>query len=353
MRRPRIASLAIGPIVFLSLVFDTRADAAEVLRVDAKQSAAMGLVLAPAVVADWLTEARVPALVDVDREARVVVLAHFGGGVAQVQVREGERVTAGTVVLSLHSADHAMAQARAQASRLHLGQAERDDARTRALFEAGVVAQRDAEASTTALATARANAAADQAAVAHTRTNSRGEIEVLAPVDGQVLRLRVAAGESVSVGDDLVELARGDALVAQALLPSRLASRVAVGMRARSASGAEGEVIAVSGAIDPHTQALPVRVALPAGAALPGETIELALARQAPEGSVRLPANAVVATSGQNVVFAEATGGFEAVSVQLLHRDSRDAVVSGIAAGRRVVVQGTLALKSIAEAVED
>jgi cobalt-zinc-cadmium efflux system membrane fusion protein len=350
MRRSRVAPIAIGPVVLLALVFGARTAAADLLRVDAKQSAAMGLVLEPAVAADWLTEARVPAVVDADREARVVVLARFAGGVAQVHVREGERVAAGAVLLTLQSPEHAMAQARAQASRLQLAQAERDDARTRALFEAGVVAQRESEASATALATARANAVADQAAVAHTRTNARGEIEVLAPIDGRVLRQRVAAGDGVAVGDDLVELARGDALVAEALLPSRLAGRISVGMRARTPGGADGEVIAVSVALDPETRALPVRVSLPAGAALPGETIELALARSAPEGSVRLPANAVVASAGQAIVFAEAPGGFEAVPVQVLHRDNRDAVVSGVANGRRVVVQGTLALKSIAEA---
>lgn len=338
----------------LAATLTTAAEAAPAaLAISPAQALAMGLEFAPAVAADWVRVARLPARVELDASVRRLVAARHPGTVAGVYVREGEDVLAGQLLLSLQSPEWADAVALAQANTARLTQAGQAETRARALLEAGVIARRELESAQAELAALRATVAGDAARTAGARIGRDGSVELLAPSGGRVLRRPHDPGHAVNAGEMLLEIASGDALVALGSAPPRLAGQIASGMRATTASGIEGEVTAVSGALDPATHALAVRFRLPGGAAAPGQMIELAIARPAPSGAVEVPAVAVVDLAGTPTVFVARGDGFAAQPVDLLARDGASAWMTGVRADERVVTRGVLALKSLAESDTD
>ncbi|MBK6288942.1 MAG: efflux RND transporter periplasmic adaptor subunit [Gammaproteobacteria bacterium] len=321
-----------------------------VLEVSEAQSRAMGIETAPLVAAQWVRVARLPARVELDPALRRVLSARHSGTVVAVLAREGEEVRAGQAVLGLHSPEWAQAIASAQGNSARLRQATQAEARARALLEAGVIPRRELEAAQAELAGMRALAASDNARTAGGRIDDEGVIELPAPVSGRVLRRPVDAGSAVMAGDALLEIATGDALVALGSAPARLAGELDTGMRATTAAALDGTVSAVGSALDPATHALAVRFSLPAGAAAPGQMIELTVSRAAPADTVELPASAVVDIGGIASVFLVRENGFAVQRVSLLKSDSGSSWVRGAPAGERVVIRGVLALKSLAQA---
>jgi RND family efflux transporter MFP subunit len=116
-------------------------------------------------------------------------------------VTEGSRVTKGTVIARIESAEYvaALAAARAEESRLRveLAQAERDLARAQDLADRGVVAR-------TALEDAQTRVGATRAGLEAARANARlaaatlENTNVRAPFDGTVLRKDAEVGEIVA-----------------------------------------------------------------------------------------------------------------------------------------------------------
>lgn len=321
-----------------------------VLSVSEAQSRAMGIETAPLVAAQWVRVARLPARVELDPALRRVLSARHPGSVVAVLAREGDAVRAGQVVLGLHSPEWAQAIAIAHGNSARLRQATQAETRARALLEAGVIPRRELEAAQAELAELRALAASDNARTAGAHIDDEGTVELLAPVSGRVLRRPVDVGSAVTAGDALLEIATGDALVALGSAPARLAGELAAGMRATTAAAIHGTVSAVGSALDPETHALAVRFSLPAGAAAPGQMIELTVSRAAPPDTVELPASAVVDIEGVASVFLVRENGFGVQRVALLTSDGGSTWVTGAPAGERVVIRGVLALKSLAQA---
>jgi len=332
-----------------SVVAAAATAAAAELPVSPAQAESMGLESRAVTAAQWIRVTRLPARVELDPRVRRVITARFAGTVSAVLVREGDEVKAGAPLLGVQSPAWAEAVALAQANSARLTQAAQAEGRARALLDAGVIARRELEAAQSELAALRAAAASDAARSAGARVGPDGTVELPAPAAGRVLRRPHDPGDAVAEGEVLLEIASGDGLVALGSAPARLAGRIAPGMRASTAAGLTGEVTAVSAALDPHTQALAVRFALPAGAAPPGQMIELAIARPAPPGTVELPSAAVVDVAGKPSVFVAHERGFAVQPVELLARDGASAWVSGLPDGERVVSRGVLALKSLAE----
>lgn len=321
----------------------------QLLPVSEAQSRAMGIETAPLTAAQWVRVARLPARVELDPVLRRVLSARHSGSVVAVLAREGDVVRAGQAVLRLHSPDWAQAIAIAGGNSARLRQAMQAEVRARALLEAGVIPRRELEAAEAELTELRALVASDDARTAGARIDEHGVVELLAPASGRVLRRPLDAGSAVTSGEVLLEIATGDTLVALGSAPARLAGELVVGMRATTATALDGAVSAVGSALDPDTHALAVRFSLPAGAAVPGQMIELAVSRTAPPGTVELPASAVVDMDGVATVFLAREDGFVVQRVSLLNSDGGTAWISGARPGERVVTRGVLALKSLAQ----
>lgn len=327
----------------------------------AQQVEALGIRVEPVGGAQTASLARYPAQVVVPVARQRLVAAPLPALVESLQVAVGDPVRAGQTLAVLRSAqatelqrDVAQANSQAELARRSL---ERDEQ----LFAEGLIAQSRLEAARAQAWQAQAQQlerrrALEQAGVG----GGSGQIVLRAPIAGVVLEQHAVVGQRVEQAAPLYRVATLDPLWVEMQVPAADAASLALGRAVRveaspaaGAAGAskpiEGRVIALGQSVDAATQTVLVRaeVRAPGGVLRPGQTV-VATVDMPAAGMVQLPAAAVVEDGGATVVFVEeSAGGFRRVQVVLVRTADNVATVSGIAAGARVVVHGTAALKSV------
>ncbi|WP_430644540.1 efflux RND transporter periplasmic adaptor subunit [Bradyrhizobium guangzhouense] len=210
-------------------------------------TAAETFVVAPQSIADEKA-----VFATVESISVVPARGRIGGTVAQLKVREGDRVAAGQViatigdeklVLQMKSLDAQIEALQAQAN-----QAQLDFTRTEGLVERGILPRVKLDEQRTALNVADNGLRAKTAerAVINEQLNQG---QVLAPADGRVLKRLITVGSVVLAGDPIVTVAQQDFKL-RLRVPERHARFLKAGDKIRI-DGAEsvGEA-AKSGVID-------------------------------------------------------------------------------------------------------
>lgn len=176
----------------------------------------------------------------------------IGGTVASLNVREGDRVTAGQaiatigdekLVLQMKSLDAQIEALHAQAS-----QAQIDFTRTEGLVERGILPRVKLDEQRTALNVADNNLRSKTAerAVINEQLNQG---QVLAPADGRVLKRLITAGSVVLPGDPIVTVAQQNFKL-RLRVPERHARFLKAGDKVRIDGGEFGEAAERWGVVD-------------------------------------------------------------------------------------------------------
>ncbi|WP_029654237.1 efflux RND transporter periplasmic adaptor subunit [Marinobacter daepoensis] len=273
------------------------------------------------------------------------VTATLSGRIGQLPVREGVRVTAGDVLVSLDEEDVApvLAQAKAQVADLEaqiqseqvryrndrrslesemaiLDNARRQFQRIDALVARNLASQENREAATDALARAEltvrtreksvaehparllsleARLAQARASLAATELDSE-RATATAPFDGIVTNLQVAAGDQVSPGQALLSVYPSRGLEVRARVPQmylrELTRALAAGhlLEAQAdSSGHRFELIRFAGLSDPAGTEAVLRVVGDAGELRPGALQPLTLSRLPRDQVVAIPFSAL------------------------------------------------------------
>lgn len=331
--------------------------------------AAARIVVATATEGALSPELTLPARVALDPRKEAVVSAWIGGQVDAIAVRTGDTVRAGQTLGTVQSPELGEAIAAYRAAKA------RDDAADARLerlkrLEADGVASRsqvlDAEADH-AEAEGALEAAEERLRILgvdpstgdpHAGEHYASHVPVKSPIAGKVLSAEASVGRRVEPGDTLFHV--GDLAQVWLLLDvyeRDLASvRVGqpVGFTAEAWPGEtfEGRVDQVGDWVEPTSRTIEVRVVVdnPEGKLKPNmfASATLAVALADARRGVVVPADAVQAIDGRQVVFVEEVAGrYEARTVTVTERTSAQALVgSGLAAGERFVQEGAFALKS-------
>lgn len=306
-----------------------------------------------------------------NRVARVAM--PVAGRVRRVMVGIGDAVREGQPVLSIESPEAStatsnlrQAQARLDEAKAGIAKAEADQSRVKDLYENRAIAQKEVLATQAALAQARSSLEQAQAA----REESARHLEILdlksgeanqtiivrSPVSGKVLDIAVAAGEYrndtsaplLTIADLSTVYMAADVPESQIRLVTR-GERVEISLSAYPNEAFTGTVARIADTVDPQTRTIKVRAEL-----------KNSDGRFRPEmfGQIRheetfrnvpvIPAGAVIQSDTQNIVYREKqTGIFEPVVVTFGKQDDgKVPVLSGLRAGDRVVVDGTMLLKA-------
>lgn len=294
-----------------------------------------------------------PAHVVVPPAQQRVVAAPLAALVEALSVAAGDSVRAGQVLGRLRSAEAQALQREAlqagsqeELSRLAL---RRDEA----LHAEGLIADARLEASRAAHRQALAQAQERRQALRLAGAGD-GEVALRSPIAGTVLEIQVSVGQRVEAAAALLRVAQLSPLWLEVQVPAALADTLRPGDTLHVAGReATGRVLRVGAAADPATQCVQVRAELAAGARLrPGEVVEVALARaaaDAPAAALQVPSAALVRQGGGVAVFVQrGAGRYALVPVKQLSSAGGRSVVSGLAPGAVVVVQGTAALLALA-----
>jgi RND family efflux transporter MFP subunit len=327
----------------------------------------------------------------VEADPRVEVKAKIPGTVAQLLVKEGDRVRAGqllarlenkslrfdlervradvrasTVRNSASSPQLAALKASRESIAVDLKLAESELARGDSLSAKGAMAQDELDRRRQRVSKLKAELAAAEARVASTELDLRADRErmsategsmvaqnadadVRAPIDGIVTRRRVETGEAVVLNQPLFAVGNTDHLLLEVKIDEADVGRVRVGqpvlvdLYAFQDRVVNGRVSEIFPDADRDTKTFRAKVELdtPPDGLRSGMSAEVNVVTARHENAVLVPAGAVA--SGRLYVVDGGRARARAVRTGL--KDTRSVeIVSGVEAGERVVVVGPKSL---------
>ena len=286
-------------------------------------------------------------------DSRAAVAATVGGRVERVLVAPGQSVRVGQSLVSLVSGDAASLRAEADAAQAAYVAAEQAHGRDEELADQGVVSRREAEVSHAEALSAQATARAARArASAAGSPNASGRLSVTTPITGVVTSVQVGPGGFVAQGGVVAEVTNPARVELVFNAPPALAASVRPGAPLR-VSGPNGEFDAVvtgvaAGAGAGESGATVIR-ARPSGATLPpaGSAVMGSVVTGQASGGMTVPTEAVQTVEGNNVVFVQVGGGFQAVPI-LAGRQAggRTEVLRGLTGSERIAAANAFLLKA-------
>lgn len=280
----------------------------------------------------------------------VDVRARLEGDIVRVLAREGQRVSEGQLLAQYESSEQESARrsadARAASARADLSTAEWNLQQSEELFKAGAVAERDLRTAQNAVASAKAQLAAADAAL-RSSSMSAADTRIVAPLTGTIATRNVEVGERVARGATLFTVVRSDVLELAATVPARHANSLLAGQTVKfTADGRdfEGRVARISPTIDPATRSVTVYIQIPNnGGRLKGGTFATGRVIGRTLSDALVIPSAAVKQSGDGTPFVYRLDGttLAQVTVQLGIVDEAAGVVqvvSGLSEGDRIIV---------------
>ncbi len=309
--------------------------------------------------------ARIDAVGTAQAVASVSLKTRVDAQIDKILVEDGALVRSGETLVKLDArqieAQIRQTEATIAKDNATLDQANRDLARVTDLFSRGSGAQVNVDNANTALATAKATLAADQALLDNQKVQLTW-YTLNAPLTGRVGTFTLKAGNIVRSGDNSATGALANIVqispiyvafsVPQALLPD-LRDAVASGTAETlatpqgSTKAAVGKIAVVDNSIDATTGTVTVRALFTNKdeALWPGQLCNIRVTLRVDPDVVSIPRSAT--QSGQNGQFVYVVEK-NAVRVQPVRvsrfQDGRDIVVEGLNGGETVVTDGALLL---------
>ncbi|ARS26966.1 efflux RND transporter periplasmic adaptor subunit [Sphingomonas sp. KC8] len=282
-------------------------------------------------------------------DAQSNVGAPLAGTVSQVHVAPGSRVSVGTPIATLRSADGASARASLDASAAAAEAARSAAARERRLFDAGVAARQDWETARAASLKAEADLRAARAQTAALGSpGSSGVTVVRSPIAGTVTRVVVAAGSVTAQGAEIANIidpARAE-LVFDVPPASLGLVRVGAAIKAQRPDGQpiEGIVTAIAPGVAGGNGTVRAR---PSGEVPPVGSVISARLAVTGGGAITVPSEAVQTVDGVPSVFIAEAGGFRARPVMTgMTGAGRTEIKRGLSGNERIAGAGAFLLKA-------
>lgn len=280
----------------------------------------------------------------------VTVTAKVTEVVERIRFSDGDRVSAGDLLVDLSGRAEVAGLEEAQANYLETRQQYQ---RLAGLVEAGTVPRSQLDAQVAARDSARARVDSTRARLA--------DRVITAPFDGVLGFRQVSPGTLVTPGTPIATLDDVSVIKLDFSVPETFLSALAEGqtVRARSAAFPQrefvGTVATVGSRIDPVSRAVTVRADFGNDEQLlrPGMLMTVRL-EKAPRSALVIPELAIVQVGSQAHVFrVEESGQVSRADVQVgARRRGEVEIVHGLDEGDRVVVEGTVRLRPGMRVVE-
>jgi membrane fusion protein (multidrug efflux system) len=275
---------------------------------------------------------------DLEPTRRAVLASEVSGVVERLSVELGQRVGAGQTVAAIdtRTLEQALAEARALDR-----QARAQYERAEALFEKRSITKAQMLDAVTNRDVAEARLASAELDLDKSR--------VEAPWAGRVAGKRAEVGDYVTPGMPLVELVEVDALKVVALASAadvpflELGRPVTIKVDALPGESFTGKIVRLGAVLDEVSRTLDVEaeIANPDGRLRPGMLARMEVPRQTLEDAILVPLEAVVDLGEERALFVAEDGVARRRIVELGPViGDRVVILSGVAAGEPVIVQG-------------
>lgn len=281
------------------------------------------------------------------------------GRVVEIRVKPGDRVRRGQTVAILNSSDVASARSDYAKAKIEAERSTRAMDRQKLLFEHGASAEKDfidAKAQAEA-ARAELDRAQQRLELLNVDPSASSDmVALLAPASGIVLDVSAAAGEfskSLESANPLITIADlntiwiiGDVYEKDVAKLNR-GKQVNVTLAAYPDKAWNGRIESISGALDPTSRTLKVRVALPnADERIKPEMFGTIHVRAGAHHALVVPAAAIVREGSTTTAFVNVSGKPEQRTVTTGQTiDGNVEITSGLQAGDEVAAEGAELLK--------
>jgi len=293
-----------------------------------------------------------PGRVTLAANALAALGAPVSGAVERVHVSAGAAVAVGSPIATLRSADAASGRASLDAAAAGARAAQAAASRDRRLFEAGVVARQDWEASQAAAEKAQADHRAAQAQVrAMGGPGANGVAILRSPIKGVVTRIETQVGGFLTQGALVAEIADQNRAEYVFDAPAAAAGSIRLGQVIHVQTPDGQEAPATISAVAPGASGGNTAVvrATPSGRTAPvGSVVSARVMTGANAGgAVIVPSEAIQTVEGRPVVFVVEAGGFRATPVTpgRVAAGSTE-ILRGLAGTERIAGKGAFLLKA-------
>ena len=297
-----------------------------------------------------------PGRVTLAANALAALGAPVSGTVEHVHVSAGATVAAGAPIATVRSGEGATTRAGLDAAGAGAKAAQAAASRDRRLFDAGVVARQDWEASQAAAYKAQADYRAAQAQVrAMGQPNANGVTVLRSPIAGVVTRIEVQVGGFLTQGALVAEIADQSRAEYVFDAPAMAAGAIRLGqaIRVQTPDGQEAQAVisavapGASGGNTATVRATPSGRTAPVGSVVSARAMTGANAGSEGAGAVIVPSEAIQTVEGRPVVFVVEAGGFRAkpITPGRVAAGSTE-ILRGLAGTERIAGKGAFLLKA-------
>jgi len=272
--------------------------------------------------------------------------------VTRTLVVEGDMVRRGQALAIVASRDVLSLQADLARASSRLGVAQTNAQRLSQLDREGIIAGARADEARALAAEVRTDVSEKSRILQLVNGHgANGTYTLSAPIAGRGTTASIRAGTPVDGTTAPSVIDAIDRYEVEAQLPERFIGQARPGMGIRLGE-LRGTVTAVGSTIDPATQSVMLKATLPPGAGVvSGRATTVSLVGPASPGAVTVPSAALTKLDGHDVVFVRVDRGFRVRQVTAAGSGGGMTLVqSGLRPGEKVVVAGTSALKSLAQA---
>lgn len=291
---------------------------------------------------------------------RVEIRPQVSAAIAQVHIKEGQAVQAGQLLFTLDSraAEVKVVQAQAQLQRdqATLADVERQLARSRDLLRQEFVSQSAVDTLLAQVEAQQAVVAADRAAIQAAKVDV-GYARITAPSAGRVGAIAVYAGSYVTpAGTAMATITQLDPIAVSFPVPQRNIGDLLAALRdgggrvaatlpdaAEGQRTLEGRLQFVDSAVDAASGTVQAKAQfVNAGQRLwPGAYVDVKIALRTLPGAILIPQAAIIQNAQTRSVYVVGRDGKVALkTIELIASAGDQAVVGGVQAGERVVVDG-------------
>lgn len=275
-------------------------------------------------------------------ENEVRVVAEWEGRLSKLNIEEGQMITKGQILAELVRGDaeilQAKAKVRAENAKAGLDRAEK-------LRSQDLISTESLEK-----LTMESRVADQELAEAAWRLD---KTYIRSPFTGVVTMRSVQPGQHIRPGDELCVVADFDPLIARIYLPEKDVLALQEGREVRMALRADDSVIfrgriqQISPVVDTGTGTVKVTVEAvhPPSQVRPGAFVRVDIVKNAKEGALLVPREAVVRELQSTYVFVALDGVAHKKAVTLGLEENGRVEISGIAMGEQVVISGQGGLK--------
>ena len=268
----------------------------------------------------------------------VVIRPEIAGRITGIHFNEGQRVTKGSLLITLASQE---LQALVADSQSNLNLVQGRYVRAQELFKKNFISQQ-------ALDEARENAVRAQAQLDQSKARL-DKTQLRAPFSGQIGLRQVSLGAVIQPGHEIVRLDDIDTLKLEFRVSESQLRKIKVGQQvtlqvdAFPSQNFSGHVYAIEPSVDEKSRALVLRARIPnAGAKLrPGLFARVTLQVQGDTESIVIPEQAIVPKGDKTFVYRIVDGAAQLIPVTLgARRPGEVAIESGVSVGDLVITEG-------------